>query len=127
MAIPSGAGTEVAWKGTIHNQSTDVTSFRWDRTLPSVGTETDTVPANHIIILMSVIFCEVGGSDVNMTMLTDDGSNAIHIFYNQPIKSNQTFIYNDRLVIRGGRYVKVYTHATDNVDVTYSFIDQDWT
>ena len=58
MAIPSGTGTEVLRNGGWSTQATDTTSFDFAGGNPSLGDETDTVPANHIITVLSIIFCE---------------------------------------------------------------------
>ena len=88
MAYPTGTGSECLFRGTINSQSTDITAFRWDRTDPTLGTDTYTVPALHIITLLSVIICDQGNASSVVKML---------------IESNGT------------------------TDISYSFIDQDWT
>ena len=125
MAIPSGAGTEVAWKGTIHNQSTDVTSFRWDRTLPSVGTETDTVPANHIYTIISFSICRDGGTLTKITVRINDGTSDRVILFEEGL-SEQTFIWNDRIVLMPGNVFKFQPNGTSSMQYWISYIDQDW-
>ena len=75
MAIPSGSGTEVLKRTTINNQSDDATAFRWDGTMATVGTETYTVPANHIITVLSIIICEQGNAAESVNMFMYDGAN----------------------------------------------------
>ena len=130
MAYPTSSGSEILFRGAIENQTNDMTAFRWDQTNPTMGTETYTVPALHIITVLSITFCEVSSSGTNevFQLLTEDGAgNEFYILRNQALNGNETFVFSDRLVLVGGD--KLLVSCVDsgaNVDVYYSFIDQDW-
>ena len=55
MAYPSGSGTEVIRILNINSQSSDATSFRFDGTDPTVGTESYAVPTNVIITILNIV------------------------------------------------------------------------
>ena len=95
MAIPSGSGTEVLKRTTINSQSNTATAFRWDGTMATTGTSTYTVPANHIITVISIIFSEQGGAAESISLLLNDGTNNISLM-DQSIPSLGTFIFNDK-------------------------------
>ena len=64
MAIPaqSLSGTEVLRRGGINAQSNTWTSLKFDGGITTAGTgnQAHVVPANHIITVTNVIFCEQG-------------------------------------------------------------------
>ena len=127
MAIPSGSGTEVLKRTTINNQSTDATAFRWDGTMATVGTETYTVPANHIITVLSIIMCEQTNTAESVHMYMYDGANNHQLLEGQALSAYSTFIWNDRFVLTGGDKLIVDLADAGSVDFVLSYIDQDWT
>ena len=128
MAYPTGSGSEVLQRTTIHSQEHVATAFRWDGTMATTGTSTYTVPALHIITVLSVIICDQGDNDRTDVMYIHDGANNIVIFQNQPIAAYQTFVWNDRFVLIGGDKLIVNTSAAGaSHDFTCSYIDQNWT
>ena len=127
MAIPSGSGTEVIYRGTMNQLSSAQTAFRWDRTDPTVGTSTYTVPANHIITVLSIVYCESGGADELLALNVINGaSDILRVLYEQSLPAKSTFVFNDKIVLVGGDKLITYVESTGHVDVVYSFIDQDW-
>lgn len=123
MAIPgSSDGQEVLRRGVIGAQSTDVTSFKWDGTCPTTGTETDTVPTNHIITILSITWCDTGGA-VELIYLQH---NTAYILHQGNIGSNETFIWNERFSLKSGEFLKTWFASAADVDVYYSYLDQDW-
>ena len=129
MAIPSGSWTEVLCRGTAHALSSTATALRFDRSpVSAVGTNTVTVPANHVISLISLSFTEAGGSTTEtVNLIINDGTNDIYLLKAQSVEANSTFIWNDRIVIGAGDKVSVFCDSAANVDVYYTYIDQDWT
>ena len=126
MAYPTGTGTEVLYRGTIHNQSTAETAFRWDKTIPTTGTSSYTVPALHIITVLSISICEVDGAAEIFDLLYNDAANNIYLLQNQALAANETFLWNDKFCLIGGDKLTIYTASSANVDILYTFIDQDW-
>ena len=123
MAIPgSSDGQEVLRRGVILTQSTDVTSFQFDGTSPTTGTESYQVPTNHIITILSIIYCERGNNAELIYLVGKDS----YILAAQAIGARATFIWNERLSLKGGEILKTWFASSSNVDVTYSYLDQDW-
>jgi len=127
MAYPTGTGSEILARTTIHAQSDTATSFRWDGTMATTGTSSYTVPALHIITVLSVIATDQGSASELINMYMNDGSNNISIISSQAIGSLGTFVWNDKFVLIGGDKLVVDTESSANVDLLCSFIDQDWT
>tara|TARA_Y100000361_G_C10901188_1_gene209131 strand:- start:115 stop:501 length:387 start_codon:yes stop_codon:yes gene_type:complete len=127
MAIPSGSGTEVLCRGTAHALSSSATALRFDRNpVSAVGTNTVTVPANHIITLITMTFVEVAGNAETISMIIRDGTNDIYILDAHDLPANSTFILNEKIVLHPGDKLTVFCGSSANVDVHYSYIDQDW-
>ena len=127
MAIPSGTGTEVLKRTTIHAQSSTATSFRWDGTMASTGTSTYTVPTNHIITVLNISFNEQGNTAEIFDMMVNDGTNTIYLLQYQSLPDYGTFVWNDKIVLTGGDKLMIKTDSAANVDVFCSYIDQDFT
>ena len=128
MAIPSGTGTEVLGRGTVHALSNSATALKFDGTdNSSVGTNTVTVPSNHIITLFNMTFAEAGGNAETINLIINDGNSDIYLFRAQPLPASSTFSFNEKVVIIGGAKVTVFCDSAANVDVYYSYIDQDFT
>ena len=126
MAIPSGSGTEVLKRTLIHAQSTDPTAFRWDGTAPTVGDETYTVPTNHIITVLSIIFNEQADAAETLSLYMNDGTNTHQILQYEPIPAYGTFVWDDKFVLTGGDKLITHTQTSASVDIILSYIDQDW-
>jgi len=127
MAIPSGSGTEVLKRTTIHAQSNTLSSFRWDGTMATTGTSTYTVPAHHIITVISIVFNEQANTAGQFRLIANDGSNDIYFLYKEPITSAGTFVWNDRIVLTAGDKLQFNMEASGPVmDAYCSYIDQDW-
>ena len=127
MAYPTGTGTEVLKRTTIHAQGSTATSFRWDGTMATTGTSSYTVTALHIITVLSVIACEQGSAAEIINVYINDGSNNISIFSSQAIGSLDTFVWNDKFVLIGGDKLAVDIESAANVDFLCTYIDQNWT
>jgi hypothetical protein len=128
MAYPTGSGSEILYRGTIDGLSSTTTSFRWDNgSIGTAGTSSYVVPALHIITLLTVTFCETLGNDEILTMQLYNGSTSVNILREQALSSKATFVFNDRIVIVGGDQINCETASAANIDVVFTFIDQDWT
>jgi len=125
MAIPSGSGTEVLNRTTIKSQSTSQTAFRWDGTNATLATNSYTVPANHIITVLSIVFTEQGGGTKTFELDAYDGSNSIALLQSQTISGFGTFVWNDKIVLRPSDKL-LFTASGSGIDAYCTFIDQDW-
>ena len=116
MAIPSGSGTEVLKRASLH-----ANNGAWTTIITGV--------ANHIYTVISVTASESGGAAETMGIRIDisaAGSNQINIVENSTVlPAKATFTYNDKLVLSGTDKLDVY-NSSGNVDWYVSYIDQDW-
>ena len=126
MAVPTGSGTEVLRNGVWSTQSTDVTSFAFDTSSPTLGDETDTVPANNIITVIYINWCETAGDPEEFHMWADTGGGSIYLLDHQALAGYSTFVWNTKFVLHGGDWLKTDTGSSADIDVQYSYLDQDW-
>ena len=131
MAIPTQAtsGTEVLRRGSVNSQSTTDTYLKFDNTATTAAAnQNNTVPANHIVTVLNVIFCEQGNqSDEKFTMWAEGPhSSGIHFLYHQGIGAYGTFVWSQKIVLIGGDALRINTAASANIDIYYSYIDQSW-
>jgi len=115
MAIPSGSGTEVLKRVTVHGNNNG-----WN-------TNVITVPSNHIYTLLSIVFCEVAAeSGKIISIRVNDGTNDINLLLNQSVGSYGTFVFSDKFIMTAGDILKV-ENSSSNGDWWITYIDQDWT
>ena len=116
MAIPSGSGTEVLKRGTF-----TVTDTTDTKIIDGV--------ANHIYTVLSISVAETAGNAETFDLFLDPsaGGTDYEILSDQAIGANETFIWNDKLVLSGTDHLCMITANSANIDVTISYIDQDWT
>jgi len=113
MAIPSGSGSEVLKRATVHS-----CSVGWTEVLS--GT------ANHIYTILSIIIMDANGLGSDVNIAVNDGSNDIHILGTQTVGKTETFVWNDKFVMEGDDDLDIYSSAS-GMDFYISYIDQDWT
>tara|TARA_R100000329_G_C7578527_1_gene204971 strand:- start:578 stop:919 length:342 start_codon:yes stop_codon:yes gene_type:complete len=113
MTIPSGSGTEVLKRKTLHANNATTTTIL-------------TGEANHIYTIISVIFCNMTNGAGNIGMQVNDGSNPIYLLDNTSVGGYNTFVWNDKFVLEEDDILKVYNQVT-NGDWYVSYIEQDWT
>ena len=84
--------------------------------------------ANHIYTILSISVCETGGASETFDLYIDDdgGGTDYEILSDQAIGANETFVWNDRLVLSGTDHLCMITANSANIDVVISYIDQDW-
>ena len=115
MAIPSGSGTEVLKvahiAGVTNSENVLINGV-----------------ANHIYTILSISVCETGGASETFDLYIDDdgGGTDYEILSDQAIGANETFVWNDRLVLSGKDHLCMITANSANIDVVISYIDQDW-
>ena len=115
MAIPSGSGTEVLKVAHIAGVTNSENVL-----LNGV--------ANHIYSILSISICETAGAAETFDLYIDDdgGGTDYEILSDQALGANETFIWNDRLVISGTDHLCMITANSANIDVVITYIDQDW-
>ena len=116
MAIPSGSGTEVLKvahiAGVTNSENVLINGV-----------------ANHIYSIMSISICNTAAAAETFDLYIDDdgGGTDFEILSDQAIGNNETFIWNDRLVISGTDHLCMITGNSADIDVVITYIDQDWT
>lgn len=77
---------------------------------------------------MSIIFCEQGNADESMHMHIDVDSSgtSIALMYDQPINAEETFVWNEKIVITETDELSAQLSNAGNVDVYISYIDQEF-
>ena len=113
MAIPSGSGTEVLKRATLHAAGSG-----WTEILS--GT------ANHIYTILSIIGMDANGVGGTLNIRINDGSNDIQILGGQTVAVAGTFVWNDKFVMEGDDDLDIYASAA-GFDWYLTYIDQDWT
>ena len=113
MAIPSGSGTEVLKRVTVHaNNAT------WVEALS--GT------AGHIYTILSIIFCDNQDAAGTIGIRVHNSSNDIVLSQGQSHGGEETFVWNDKFVLEEDDDLDVY-NSVSNGDWIVSYIDQNWT
>ena len=134
MAIPSGSGSEVLRNFAINANSAAAAKVDFGGTTGtgSVRSSGNTsgvtaVPANVIITMLNIT-CTAGNDGHNVYISVDwQGSGTdITIAYAPTLNDNETFVFNDKIVLREGDILKLYNSASQ-CDWSGSFIYQDWT
>jgi len=132
MALPTGSGSERVGRGTVNDQSNTATAFKWDFssgvfTEPTTGTSSYVVPALHLITVLNVTFQNASGSDEELIyMKLYNGANDIMLLNAQPLPPVGTFIYSDKIILHPADKIIVFLGSAGNVDISYHFIDQDF-
>lgn len=128
MAIPLGSlsGTEVLRRGRVYEQSTTVTTLKFDGGLTPPGQASNVVPANHIITIISMIFCEQASSQSERIILEIEAGSLIKLLESEPLAPGGTFVWNERISLVGGDAMRFAMVTAANVDLWYSYIDQSW-
>ena len=130
MAIPaqSLSGTEVLRRGGINAQSNTWTSLKFDGGITTAGSgnQAHVVPANHIITVTNVIFCEQGNSTKLIYLWINDGANTIYQLNAVSLIAYATYVWNESITLVGGDSMRVDVNLGANIDIYYSYIDQSW-
>jgi len=133
MAIPSGSGSEVLRNFAIDGNSaaTALVDFGGTTGTGSRRTSGNTagvvnVPANVIITILTITFSAYATvSQINGGVDWQGSGNVVYVFKQLNLADNQTFVYSDKIVLREGDELALYSAA--GCDITGSFIYQDWT
>ena len=131
MAIPSGSGTEVLKNGVIKTNST-WTYIRWDERITASGnasgTGTTAVPANCIITILNMTVNNTHSSALDFALRANVGStDSVYILNHSgiSIEPYKTFVFSDKFVLSPDNELQVY--SSQNADIYFSYIYQDWT
>ncbi len=80
----------------------------------------------HTYTILSISVCETAGAAETFDLYIDDGGGGTdyEILSDQAIGANETFIFNDRLVLVDEDHLCAATASSANVDVVVSYLDQ---
>ena len=107
-------------------QSTDTTSFDFAAANPSLGDETDTVPANHIITVLNINWCETGNAAEQFHLWANCDSKGVYLLVYVDLAAYDTFVWNTKFVLNGADWMKTTFESSADVDVFYTYLDQNW-
>ena len=84
--------------------------------------------SGHTYTILSITICETAGNAETFDLYIDDdgGGTDYEILSDQTLDANETFIFNDKLVLSGTDHLCIQLASAGNVDVVISYIDQDW-
>ena len=117
MAIPSGSGTEVLKRGCF-----TVTDTTDTKIIDGV--------ANHIYSVISIVITETAGNAETFGLFLDPsaaGTDYEIISLATALGADETFVFNDRLVLSGTDELNFKAGGTCDIDIVITYIDQDWT
>ncbi|QDP52160.1 MAG: hypothetical protein Unbinned2902contig1001_2 [Prokaryotic dsDNA virus sp.] len=129
MAIPSGSGSEVLKTGSIHELSNTLTEYKLDGSYETTSgnTSNSAVPTNHIITILNIIFVNhADDADEKVSLFVYNGSTDIWLLNEQTLNRQDTFVWDEKLVLQPTWKLKSKLMTAGNVDITYSYIVQNW-
>tara|TARA_A100000172_G_C2959983_1_gene82143 strand:- start:22 stop:420 length:399 start_codon:yes stop_codon:yes gene_type:complete len=132
MAIPSGSGSEVLKRHAVKSSGANWTTIRWTEDVTASGNTSaggEAVPTNVILTILNISMHNADGSNTLGFALTQDVAGTTDIYHlsnsAQAIPPNQTYIYNDRIILHPTDKLKVYGNYAYHCLINY--IKQDWT
>ena len=126
MAYPSGSGSEILRRGAIHNQVNTATAFKFDGTSPTTGTNSYVVPAHHIITILNISFSDQSNSIKVFWIWAELGGIECKFNKNVSLGTFQTYEWDEKIVLHPADKLLVNAASGANMDVLYTYIDQNW-
>jgi hypothetical protein len=117
MAIPTGSGSEVLKRADARGVSNSEVKL------------IDGANANYIYTVLNVLFCNTAAVDELISMYiypSANSSNKTELLNGANLLASGTFIWNEKIVLTGTDELCVICASSANVDVTASYILQDW-
>ena len=80
----------------------------------------------HTYTILSIVMTETAGAAETVDLYIDDGGGGTdyEILSDQAIGANETFIFNDRLVLEDEDHLCAMTASSANIDIVVSYLDQ---
>ena len=80
----------------------------------------------HTYTILSITICETAGAAETVDLYIDDGGGGTdyEILSDQVVGANETFVFNDRLVLEDEDHLCAATASSANVDIVVSYLDQ---
>ena len=130
MAYPIGSGSERLQRGAMHALVSTATSFKFDGTFPATGTSTYAVPANHLITVLSIFWNNQTTTPTYFVLYVNPlgSSDEYKIIQRQYVGSRATFVWDEKIVLHPTDKLVTYcpSQGSANIDVYYTYVDQDW-
>jgi hypothetical protein len=82
--------------------------------------------SGHTYVIMSIVITETAGADETVDVFIDDdgGGTDFEVLSDQAVGANETFVFNDRLVIEDTDHLCAQLASAGNVDITVTYLDQ---
>ena len=80
----------------------------------------------HTYTILSIVITETAGAAETVDVYIDDdgGGTDYEILSDQAVGANETFVFNDRIVIEDTDHLCASTASSANVDITVTYLDQ---
>tara|TARA_R100000808_G_scaffold18202_1_gene39990 strand:- start:3385 stop:3714 length:330 start_codon:yes stop_codon:yes gene_type:complete len=80
----------------------------------------------HTYTILSIVITETAGADETVDLYIDDdgGGTDYEILSDQAVGANETFVFNDRIVLEDTDHLCASTASSANVDITVTYLDQ---
>ena len=80
----------------------------------------------HTYVILSIIVTETAGAAETFDLFIDDdgGGTDYEVLSDQALGANETFVFNDRLIIEDTDHLCAQTANSANVDITVNYLDQ---
>tara|TARA_R100001594_G_scaffold19034_1_gene37181 strand:- start:2903 stop:3232 length:330 start_codon:yes stop_codon:yes gene_type:complete len=80
----------------------------------------------HTYTILSITICETAGAAETIDLYIDDGGSGTdyEILSDQAIGANETFVFNDRLVLTDEDHLCAAAASSANIDIVVSYLDQ---
>tara|TARA_R100000306_G_C4329318_1_gene119392 strand:- start:103 stop:432 length:330 start_codon:yes stop_codon:yes gene_type:complete len=80
----------------------------------------------HTYTILSVVICETAGAAETIDLYIDEngGGTDFELLSDQAVGANETFIWNDRVVITDTDHLCAAAASSANIDIVVSFLDQ---
>ena len=129
MAYPTGSGSEILRRGSIIGLTNQATAVDFDGTDETTKNQvTSAVPALHIVTILNITITDASETTGKKVFMSKRGSTAtnVYLLYDIPIGAEETFIWSEKMVLIGGDKLVFNANASANYDISYCYIDQDW-
>ena len=82
--------------------------------------------SGHTYTILSITICETAGAAETVDLYLDDdgGGTDYEILSDQAVGANETFVFNDRLVLTDTDHLCTQAGSSANIDVVVSYLDQ---
>ena len=80
----------------------------------------------HTYVILSIVVTETAGAAETFDLFIDDdgGGTDYEVLSDQALGANETFVFNDRLIIEDTDHLCAQTANSANVDITVNYLDQ---